>query len=88
MQKIHKLMCCSSVKTSPAMLNSLLRLRDLDFIIRAEPHCSTEETSSEEEVSMDSVWLVETHCLRRMEASSQLWCSLASCRDDEKRPLT
>lgn len=34
-------------------LNSFLRLRDFDFIIRAEPHGSTEETPSEEEVSMD-----------------------------------
>ena len=69
-------------------LNSLLRLSDFDFIIRAEPHGSTEETSSEKEVSMDSVWLVETHCLGRMEASSRLQCSSASCSDDEQRPLT
>lgn len=50
-------------------LNSLLRLRDFDFIIKAEPHGSTEENSSEEEVSTGGVWLAESPCLRGMEAS-------------------
>lgn len=66
-------------------LLSLYRLRGLGSLSsEMKLHGSAEESSSEVEVNMDNVWLVQALCLRKVEAAAQPLAMMTSKPFDMK----